>query len=239
MQSKNEQESQIEKISDPSQIAHLLKKLREERAIFTAKIPKKEGQYTTAIIDVDAQHQWIKLDELAPNAGHEQFLQHKKLHLYTKHRGVEIHLALQLQSVSRDKNIAYYLVNFPEVLDYHQRRDHFRVQVPRTAGLRLAVYNTDKKECKGEVKDLSTGGLGARMEGHLDAQLGDRFPRCRLLLPENAPLILDLVVCFIRFQESSRQTQLGAQFEKISSADHKLLTRIIAGLQRDLIRKQR
>jgi len=39
MQSKNKQESQIEKISDPSQIAHLLKKLREERAIYLVNFP--------------------------------------------------------------------------------------------------------------------------------------------------------------------------------------------------------
>ena len=78
-----------EKISQPAQIAGLLRRVHEERALLNISVPGSDDQYTSMVLEVNPAKGWMLLDELHPAEGHGRFLATKKFHAHTRLKGVD------------------------------------------------------------------------------------------------------------------------------------------------------
>lgn len=229
-----------EKISHPAQIAGLLRRVHEERALLTITLPGSNDQYKSVVLEVNLAKGFVLLDELHPHEGHGRFLAVKKFHAHTRLKGVDISFGGILEESTQEGGMALYQVALPTLILYRQRRTSFRVRVG--AGLIVPVTLSDQNllQLQGVLCDISTGGIGLRLK--LDPSLaidnGVIFPDCSIQLPGNEPIHSGLELRFVSPADQRSMVRFGGRFLGLESSNQKLIEHFVASLERELLRRR-
>ncbi len=230
--------SKIEKINNPTRIAAILKNILEARTLLRVTLPGSPTEYNSTLLDINRKNDFILLDELNPKAGHKQLLQAKKLAMLTRLNNVDVSFAGHLQQTLVQDDIAIYKVQLPKLLYYRQLRAHFRIPIGITE-IPVNITLDSEIELKGELHDISAGGICIRFAIKLPANLkrGILINSCVVDLPEGNQLKSKLEVRFRGSEDDKGRALIGGQFVKLDQAQQRMLERYIASLDREIRRK--
>lgn len=122
----------------------------------------------------------------------------------------------------------------PESLYRKQRREYFRVQMPRIQSPQLTLHNAQGQQLNLKVLDLSFGGLSlCDLEGQFNPEMLDEFHHCRLSLPEFGELLVDIQIRNHCQYNTGREAlpRFGATFVRLGAQENLQLQRYLYHLQ--------
>jgi len=228
----------MEKLTDRIRIFGLINRLLKEKALLGVFIKGGEQQYNSMLLDASLDGNYVVFDELKPNAGHE-LLSHKRIcRISGQSQGISLEFEAQIKKIGNRDNIAFYVASLPSIANYQQRRASVRVQLsaatPLSVKLRMKNGNI---ELRGELRDISAGGLSIRFHDELsnDINPGDEI-ECTFSSPENQQdqFVIDAQVKLIkRKAEPSEPAFLGCQFIDILKPQQRQIEKMIMRLQRE------
>lgn len=216
----------------------LLRRAFESRCLLTVQVGPERIPYTSAILEVVHDERYLVLDELTPISGHERIQTDPRIEVRALVDGRELRFASRVTQISEQDGLPYYKVAFPSEIAYAQRRRQLRVPVPMNQGFETIVAFDDRREWRGELRDLSVGGLCARIRsGDIDPN-GDRHARalCRITLAEHRAIVSDIEILHIDAPARHRVPRIGARFVDPAPALRRRIERFCAELDRLRVR---
>ena len=228
--------AQGDTIRDPQIIASLLRRIIEQRALVRVTVPGGRASYNSAILRMDPEQDLLILDELNPRIGHERLLEVGRLHASAQVQGIETRFSGALEEVGNSAGIAFYRLRFPKDVLYLQRRTSFRVRISTTTPV-AAMFERDGDSLRGRVLDLSEGGMGVEFSRHVTLHPGEIVP-CRMRLPNGQQVGCKLEVRHVIGSQDQGKIRIGGRFVELHPQRRKMLSRLVAELQRTMIRKQ-
>lgn len=226
------------RLIDPERIARVLQQLVDGRALVSVRLPGSDEYFLTTILRVDRRQRSFRLDEISPRHGHDVFLAERSLRASCRLSGIEVAFSGTLASVAVEQGIAVYTLPFPHLLHYHQRRASYRASVGAGNSTTLHMQHAEAGMLVAEVRDVSTGGLGLRMQLPDTAPLasGDRLSDCLVFFPDGRSLRCELEVSHVARREGSRWTLVGTRFIQIQRRDQVPLAQFIVRLERERLK---
>ncbi len=230
---------QFEVVEDPAKIYGLLEHVQASRALLSIKVPAAAKTYNSMIMEIDAGHRWISIDELHPEEGHRLFLAQRKLTVFGEYDGVDIRFDAQLLEVGIQSDINFYKIRFPDQLKYFQKRSSYRVRLMRATAIPVILMFGPGDYAKGDLYNISSGGLGIKFMRVIPKtpSPGQVIPECEIRLPDGENFFCALEARHMINIKSNDQALLGARFIKLNSAQQRTINRFIATLEREARRK--
>jgi c-di-GMP-binding flagellar brake protein YcgR len=239
-QSPNEA-SAPDRLRSPEVIASMLMRLHESRTLVEVQVPGSSQLHLSAVIGVNANEQYLLLDELKSVEAHQRLLQVARLNLRASVKGIDLSFEAPVIDVGVMSGAAFYKTAFPREMLYHQRRSSYRAHV----GLAQTVPVSLKREIPdasltGLLQDISLGGIGARITARLPHGLksGELLPDCSIELPSGIVICSSLEVRHIDPARQRQPARVGGRFVDLDAQQRKVIQRFVIELERELIRKQ-
>jgi len=229
--------SPVERVTDTTRIAKLLMQLHADRSLLTVGLSGIGQLYTSSLLDIGPQQEYLTLDELNPHAGHAQLLNAKKAWISARLRGVEVDFTTELLEVGGQTKIAYYRMTLPRLLHYRQRRAYYRVQVGTGHSIPVLMKRAHET-LGGELWDISVGGMSVRLP-HSGAaphpiQQGEILDSCRINLDPITEIASKLEVRFVSYDEGLGALRIGGRFVDLTKSHQHTLERFVASVDRTL-----
>ena len=227
----------METLTDQIRIFSLLNRLKKERALLGVSLKGDKQAYNSAILDVSLDENYLTLDELKPASGHILISKTRRCRIKGQTQGVHLEFDLEIDKVNDDGGIAYYVSRLPPALHYLQRRASVRVAVSAAhpVPVTLTIEET-ASVIKGEMKDLSAGGLGIRFPQDVPDQVEvGQTLECVFASPvdRNEELICDIDVRLVkRKAEPHEPAFMGCEFLKLVPPQQRQISRMVMALQR-------
>lgn len=226
----------MEKLTDKTRIHVLLQQLVDKRALLTIKLKDKKQSYTSAVIEVNRDDNFIILDELKPEEGDQLLKQDPSLHINGHLDGVNLRFDASVSEFGTDNNIPFYKLPIPAEIEYHQRRQAVRIKLSAANPLPVTFTTNDGNAFDGDIEDVSISGLRARFKQDLTHTLeaGTKL-KCSFLLPPNnkEKINCELIVRIIKHEKDGlKPAILGGEFVAMEKQVEKQLQRMIMTLQR-------
>lgn len=225
-----------ERITDSNLVAGLLRRIKDQHALLTVTVPDAPGTFNSAILELDRERGHVVLAELHPKLGHERFVAGGHLKARARVRGVEIRFDAALEEVGSESDEAVYRVRWPDTVHYLQKRASFRIKISMTAPLTVALEGDGGEHFEGRAVDLSEQGVRVEMDSYLSLQPGRQMP-CLLNLPNGTHLACRLEIRHVHTQQSTGNIQFGAHLVDLPPAQRREVARLVAEIQRDLLRR--
>jgi len=236
-------------VEDPDTIAHLLRRMVEQRSMLEAGLPGTGPGMLSAVLDVDERRRQMVLDA-TPHASVERVaLAQPQLSFSARVDRVDVSFTTgPLQKISFE-GMPAYRAPFPETMRYLQRREFFRIEVPSAhpAYCQLLVPADEDhppRDLRTRIFDISAGGLSVFVPIGEEKALasGARFTSSKLMLPESSPIPLGLRVKRV-FRINRRgvmsQTCAGCEYINLSAVAQSTIQRYLMRLDRERILREK
>jgi c-di-GMP-binding flagellar brake protein YcgR len=214
-----------------------LLKLAKKPDIITAYYNQGRSFILTAVLGVVKERNLVVLDVGPDNETTRKAIESGRLVCTTKNMGVPVKFTVeQLQSAKYQGQPAI-AAPLPESLYRLQRREFFRVQVPRiNAPICEIPLDDGRRSVSLKIIDLSVGGLCMLVPEELkfQPQLRDTFENCLLQLPDFGELTVDIEIRNQGTYFTSKNEaipRIGAAFINLSMQHNLYLQRYIYQLQ--------
>ena len=189
--------------------------------------------HVSALLEVDADRGVLAIDEPASGT----LAVGTPVLISTRIDGVLVRFATRVAAHGRDAGGGLYRLDFPQRVERHQRRAHHRAPVTNALPVSITIAREDGAAVVGEVRDLSAGGLCARLPADADLPARGAPLPCTLSLGEDADIRCAIEIR--RHQESGNVILVGARLLDLEPRDLQTLERFVAGLEREALRKRR
>lgn len=202
-----------------AQIFVLLRRALDARCMLSVRVGTDPETYLSAILEVVRDGRYIVLDELNPKSGHAAMEANREVGIRAVVEGIELRFRSHVLQVAHDNGLPYYKIAFPRTFTYAQKRDQYRVPVPLHQRYEVQVLMGDGRELTGELRDLSTGGLSARLHaGRIDPVADmNSVALCRVVLSKEASIVADAEIRYISAAQPPRVSRFGARFVELDS----------------------
>ena len=149
-------------LNDPDVIRVLLARLVAARCPVFVFIEGDEERYATVLLETDVASRTLIADELIPKHGHKHMRRGAKLKISSRLDGVEVRFRSAVRAVDSDPEVAAYMLEMPDALDYREQRASKRT---RTLEVTAELRDAEGAAVPARVLDLSIEGrLPLRME---------------------------------------------------------------------------
>ncbi|MFA7387611.1 MAG: flagellar regulator YcgR PilZN domain-containing protein [Thiohalobacteraceae bacterium] len=231
-------QSKTEKVTHRPQVIGLLRRLRDQRVLLSARVPGHSGLFNSLLLEVDPDRSLILLDELNPRQGHELVCQTGQLRVHCQCKGVELSFNCDVEVHPARSGISFYRAALPEAIDYLQRRSSFRVRVGAdlTVPVRLSL-NKATASAEAVLVDLSVGGFGATLDSSVELTLGQVLP-CVIQLPKGETLEANIEIRVVRVDPARPIQRIGASFRDLKPVQRQVVRRFVAQLEREMLRRK-
>ncbi len=227
-----------ETVSEPRRLVALLKGLKANRTLLSARVDDHAAWYNTALLKLDADTGDIYLDELSPREGHDRLQAGSALHLTGVLNGVPTDFSTRILGVGEQRGIAFYRATLPGSMNYQQRRATFRAYVGRGMRLTVRLVSEEARVVSGRLLDLSLGGFGAVLPEDAALYPLDVVTVEALELPEQEPISCIAEVRYLHEEYSEPVLRAGFRFMDLHPQAERTLLRAILLLEREQIRRQ-
>jgi len=236
-------------VEDPEQIAHLLRRMVEQRSMLEASLPGSGPGLLSAVLDVDERRRQVVLDA-TPHAAVERIaLAQPQLGFSARVDRVDVRFYTGPLVKIMFEGMPAYRAPLPESMRYLQRREFFRIEVPAAhpAYCQILVPADDDhppRDLRTRVYDISAGGMSLFVPIGEDKVLtgGAHFGACRLMLPDANPILVGLRVRR-NFRISRRgaisQTCAGCEYVDLMPAAQSVIQRYLMRLDRERIAREK
>lgn len=227
-------------VDERARVLAVLTRLVRGHILVSVTSAAHRGTFPSMLLGVDAAASTLTLDELAPASAHALVNPGLRLTVSTRLDGLPVSFRARVLGVEHEDGAAFYRLSLPGTIRRRQRRTHFRV--PAGAGHPVKVHIGDAGTglVHGVVRDISEGGISARMEGDgvlRSAGRGEALP-CTLFLSDEERVHARLVICHLSEPDARGNTVVGGRFLDVTPADARVIRRLVARLERDMVRKR-
>ncbi len=236
---------ETEPLTHSRRIGEILDRLRMRKQLLSVNVPNHRGVFTSFVLSVEPDSNTFCLDELVPNIGCSYLAKERRVIVRTALNGVEIRWESTLLREGVDDGASYFELQYPKQMDYRERRQSFRVQLPRGRDYPVFLKLDTENVFEGRVSDISFGGIGIELD-HADvaAVLGEGGLRPGVEIPEveicfdggDEPMQLSIEVRHTR----TKEVGVGLRRRKVihCSAQFRDLQRGVVGRLRGFIQAQ-
>ncbi len=217
----------------------LLKKIHSKHSLLSILIKPHEEYFGSTIIEINNDENYLVIDELYPEEGHRKIEIGSQLSFNTQYSGASVNFSGTIEAIGENEKAAYYKIIIPKEVEYHQRRNTYRIAPNVNDPIYVNLVNEDEVLIKAEIKDLSHGGICLRINAspHLSINNGDLIPTCLIQVDKNRKILSSLNVCYVGKNKETGSIRIGAQFAEMSKIDRRELEHLIASLERAIIKK--
>lgn len=241
---KNAQTTAIDSIKDHDryllhssvEIRAQLLKLAKKPDIITAYFNNSSNFILTAVLGVVKERNLVVLDVGPDDETTRKAIAANKLVCTTKNMGVPVKFTVENLQSAKYQGKPAIAAPLPESLYRLQRREFFRVQVPRINAPTCKIpLGEEKGSVTLQAVDISVGGLCLLApEDTFRSELHTLYKNCLLTLPDFGELTVDIEIRNKgTFFTSKNETipRLGAAFLNLTQQDNLYLQRYIYHLQ--------
>jgi len=228
-------EGKTEKISDGARIAGLLRRIRENHNLLSVTVMGDHRLYNSAIIDLDLDSGYLKLDELSPQSGHRLITVSTPLRIHTRLNGIDISFNTRVEDTGSEHGIAFYLAGLPELVYYRQQREHYRAHVGAGRAVSILLEKQQGEHLEGELHDISAGGVGLRftMETVHSLEKGEYIPLCVINLGSHCVIRNPVEIRYVGEGKNEKYGVVGARFVDLDTTQRNLISRFVAAIDRE------
>ncbi len=233
------QQKQITQIKRDDEIKALLKKIYQKHTLLTISIGSRDSYYGSTILEINHDNNYLVLDELYPQDGHELLETETPIIINTQYAGAFVRFKTRIDAIGGNDKAAYYRIPIPDSIDYHQRRNTFRVNTSIAETIPVNLVTEDEVMIKAELRDISLGGVSLRVREipHVDLETDQHIPTCLIQLNEDKKILASLDICHIEQMSETGTLRIGGRFSSISKFDLRELEQLIAETERAIIKK--
>jgi c-di-GMP-binding flagellar brake protein YcgR len=227
-------------VSDPPVVQTLLQRVIDERVPLAVVLPGIDTPFDSLLLGIESSLGALLADELHPISGHGRIKPNTLLRIGARLDGVEVRFRTRVAAIDRDADIAAYLLDMPEEIDYRERRDTYRVKIPASIPLHWSMIGDSSygMPLRARVVDLSLGGIGLALQQPHVVQVLDQTIGA-VELPDG-PLDVRIKIRYMRRSAfGAREDRAGGEFIAINSNDQRRLSRFAAEVQRPALRGRR
>lgn len=223
------------------EIVALLRQIAEKHQLVRLLVRGEADVCVTSILEVDPDGDALVLDRPIDRDQHRRLLDGGKVACETSLDKIRILFNLEgLHETSFEGGVAIG-ADIPEAMVRLQRREYYRMETPVTNPVRVLVPLPP--ELGGGTQafplaDISCGGI-ALLDNKLvlgETAVGQKFPGCRIELPEIGPVETGLEVRNqqdLTLLNNKTSRRLGCQFDNISRGNLANVQRYITKLERE------
>lgn len=221
------------RIGSRSEIVSILRELLAKHALVAAS-GGGDAQIITTILSISPEAGEIVFDWGGTERVADKLMAAARVHFETSLDQVRVRFASGPPTPAFFDGEAAFRVAIPEFVFRIQRRDSYRLKVPASlrALLEIEAFSSQEPAWM-TVHDLSE--TGARVSGlRKDRAVvaGERYERCRLVLPELTPITVGVEVVHVAAQGNGAP-RCGVRFLAIPERDAATIRRFIARVERD------
>lgn len=228
--------STTERITKSALIARNLQRMKDGHCLLDVCIPGIDNHFISAILRVYPGRDMMILDELNSPIGQAALAKVKKLRARCRLHGVEYRFATTVTRIEEQRGIALYYAALPKLLLHIQRRNHYRVPVGMEAGLEVNIPLQDDPKVQAHLSDLSSSGLGIRLNTLVPPRQGQLLPACTIVHPSGEPICSEVEIRFVRSDHLSNQVRVGGHFINLDPQQKARLISLIKHLERLYLR---
>jgi c-di-GMP-binding flagellar brake protein YcgR len=233
-------EPQTESLENRHEILNLLDRLIHHRAIITLRQPASNLEYPSAIFRIDESNNHLYLDEIAADKIEYPLTSGEEVQVRGQWNGGTVKFCETITELGEEDGYSFYLLPIPQQLQYRQRRKSYRVIVEQFVSISVVLHNEDGMVCAGRLHDISPSGASIWLpDCALEYRPLDVIENCTLVFPGNERLACDIEVRAIRFDKQQKRNMLGGRLLIRDQQSQQRIARLVRGVERRLIRKQR
>lgn len=225
-------------VHDRLEVVGLLRTMVERRVLVTVVYGTGGVFFVSALLDVRPEPNVVIVDGAVDDAAHAAALASSRLTFSTQIDGIRIQFQASRATETTFEGQRALRVRIPAAVMRLQRREHYRMRIPHgeplTCELRLVPGKPAVQPV--DVHDISCGGL-ALVDWPDDAAPVSHqvYRACRLLLPDDEPLVTDLEVVYVldRTEADGKHVRrAGARFVDLPGKHLTRVQRYITDLER-------
>lgn len=220
-------------------IQHLFKRISSKHSLLSVQIDSLDDYYGSAIIEINNEENYLVIDELYPKEGHEKIQTGTRLVFNTQYQGAFVNFSATVEAISENEKAAYYKIGIPKIIEYHQRRNTYRIATSVSEPIAVTLVNEDDIMFKGELRDISHGGLCLRVNAlpHITLNSENYIPTCLIQVNNRQKILSSINICHVEKVNETGSLRIGAEFANMSKIDRRELEHLIATLERAIIQK--
>lgn len=226
------------------EIVRIFRGLIAKRALVTVHASEGSSSFVTAVLEVDEDDETIVCDYGVDAALTERLLNAPDLTFVTQLDHVRVQFTAGDATVESYEGGPAFRIPIPEVLTRLQRREHYRLKVPRGRPLLcqftpVASGDTPMAERRIAlpVYDISCGGIAlVGWPEDFVPYAGQDLPGASIVLPDLGDLVADLRVVHVEGKTGSGPNagRFGCRFAKATPSATLLVQRYINRIEREL-----
>lgn len=213
----------------------LLNALKKKPDLITARIPTSGQSVITAVLDVLPKKDLVVLDYGSNEKLNEKLLAAKRIVFTTRHDMVETRFSCDDVKRVKYKGAPAFAASIPASIMHLQRRECFRIKPLIQHPVYVSLMREDESPLKLKVIDIGIKGMAMEDSGMvLNASEGDRFEKCKLTLPANSSLNINLEVRYttnIMLKDGQAANRIGGKLFNLNKGDEFTLQRFINMVQ--------
>lgn len=211
-------------IHSRGEIIHKLRQLGKSNNLVTAHIGN--DSVLTAVIDVLKDNDLLILDYAADEKLNKKLTDAKRVICTTSHDGITAQFTATNIKKARLKGNSVLACPLPEALLWVQRREAYRVRIPRSSRASCEFIGVDGSPVVLPVLDISATGIAVSNENQrLKYMVGDVFHSCKLHLPDFGDGVVDIEIrCEVELPEINR---VGCMFMNTNTDFNSMVQRFI------------
>ncbi len=207
--------------------------LLSSRAPLTLSLESTTEQYASLILEVFDDKEVVLLDEPFPRGALNLLKENDKLFISCKSQGVVVNFDAHIVQIL-DSDVKGIAIAYPKELDYIQRRESFRVMIPRSHPTQFSFILSQVGQLKANVMDVSLTGMRLLVPHNLDKHIkdGQLIQNGRLAIHEQSQVSCQVRVCHHKYIPSRRGTIIGCEFSGLSAEQQQQMNQSVMNLQR-------
>ncbi len=222
-------------LTQPDDIAPMLKVLRDHSAVLELRLVGVEGHYRGRVLDLGKGH--FLLEDIRPRDG----LAHLR-------RGARFSFAARVEDlyicgedcrvtrVESERGLPYFRADLPKRLLRHRRRRHARITLPpRVRPDEGSIWVTREHasadlQCR--IIDISVGGARIAFNGAIlpSLQSDEVLPNCQLRVSQSLAFESSAVIRHTAWDAAQRMTVCGIEFTGMTVGDRRRLEHYVSQL---------
>jgi c-di-GMP-binding flagellar brake protein YcgR len=232
----SEYQGQSEKVTHFPQIVGLLRRVFDNHTLLSVSVPGVERQFSSMILGVKPEDNVLLLDELNAVEGHKRLMEASKLTVRCMSEGVHLSFACDIEVVNRPGG-AIYKTAIPSSIRYMQRRAAYRVRVALSMEIPVFVSLENGEILEGRLYDLSTLGIGVRIDNQPEIHKDQSFGGCRICFPNGKEMTTEIEIRHVLEDTDHKPVRFGARFVGLEPDQKHVVRHMVTHLEREWLRK--
>ncbi|WP_200332752.1 flagellar brake protein [Thiocystis violacea] len=227
-------------VSDPTRIAAALTEINRHLVLVSVRLDAEGPLYDSRVVRLDEDRELLYLSQLEPSDAQTDIGPGQDLYVFATMRGIAVRFTVTIDDVLPTETDRFYACPYPERMLYLQRRELFRVPLPRHEHRSVKIRpQAEGPEIIARILDLSVRGfcLEVKASEISHSQVGSTYQYLGMDLPDTrTPLAGEAVLVNLRASPTCGFLAAGFAITDLDPLIERSLMRAALYYQRDTLK---